>query len=73
MTIVAERINIKALANLPMVANSPLMVRLPSAGVAAIFRYGAVAFFGEKTSDREWLMTSIAHSGSVACTSGGRL
>nr|WP_314622052.1 RMD1 family protein [uncultured Noviherbaspirillum sp.] len=57
--IVAERIDIKALVHLPMVAQSPLMVRLPSAGVAAIFRYGAVAFFAEETGDREWLMASI--------------
>ena len=57
--IVAERIDIKALAHLPMVAQSPLMVRLPSAGIAAIFRYGAVAFFAEETGDREWLMASI--------------
>jgi uncharacterized Rmd1/YagE family protein len=57
--IVAERIDIKALAHLPMVAQSPLMVRLPSAGVAAIFRYGAVAFFAEETGDREWLMASL--------------
>ena len=57
--IVAERIDIKALVHLPMVAQSPLMVRLPSAGVAAIFRYGAVAFFAEESGDREWLMASI--------------
>lgn len=57
--IIAERINTKALVHLPMVANSPLMVRLPSAGVAAIFRYGAVAFFSEKPGDREWLMASV--------------
>jgi uncharacterized Rmd1/YagE family protein len=57
--IVAERIDIKALAHLPMVAQSPLMVRMPSAGVAAIFRYGAVAFFAEESGDREWLMASI--------------
>src|SRR4051812_38113106 len=57
--IVAERIDIKALVHLPMVAQSPLMVRLPSAGVAAIFRYGALAFFAEDTGDREWLMASI--------------
>ena len=57
--IIAERINTKALAHLPMVGNSPLMVRLPSAGVAAIFRYGAVAFFGEEAGDRQWLMASV--------------
>ncbi|MDB5852180.1 MAG: hypothetical protein JWR22_221 [Herminiimonas sp.] len=57
--IVAERIDIKALAHLPMVAQSPLMVRLPSAGAAAIFRYGAVAFFAEEAGDREWLMNTI--------------
>lgn len=66
VTIVAERIDIKALAHLPMVAQSPLMVRLPGAGIAAIFRYGAVAFFAEEAGDREWLMASIgpASSGS---------
>lgn len=57
--IVAERIDIKALVHLPMVAQSPLMVRMPSAGVAAIFRYGAVACFAEAAGDREWLMTSL--------------
>ena len=62
--IVAERIDIKALVHLPMVANSPLMVRLPGAGVAAIFRYGAVAFFGEEAGDREWLMASIGPAGA---------
>jgi uncharacterized Rmd1/YagE family protein len=62
--IVAERIDIKMLAHLPMVAQSPLMVRLPSAGVAAVFRYGAVAFFAEETGDREWLMASLAPASS---------
>lgn len=57
--IVAERIDIKALSHLPMVAQSPLIVRLPSAGVAAIFRYGAVAFFAEEAGDREWLMANL--------------
>lgn len=57
--IVAERIDVKALAHLPMVAQSPLMVRLPSAGVAAIFRYGAVAFFAEEAGDRKWLMDRL--------------
>lgn len=57
--IVAERIDIKALSHLPMVAQSPLLVRLPSAGVAAIFRYGAVAFFAEESGDREWLMANL--------------
>jgi required for meiotic nuclear division protein 1 len=62
--IVAERIDIKALAHLPMVAQSPLMVRLPGAGVAAIFRYGAVAFFAAEAGDREWLMASISPASS---------
>jgi len=64
VAIVAERIDIKALAHLPMVAQSPLMVRLPGAGVAAIFRYGAVAFFAEEGGDREWLMASIGPASS---------
>jgi uncharacterized Rmd1/YagE family protein len=64
VAIVAERIDIKALAHLPMVAQSPLMVRLPGAGVAAIFRYGAVAFFAEEAGDREWLMASIGPASS---------
>ena len=64
VTIVAERIDIKALAHLPQVAQSPLMVRLPGAGVAAIFRYGAVAFFAEEAGDREWLMASIGPASS---------
>jgi uncharacterized Rmd1/YagE family protein len=64
VAIVAERIDIKALAHLPMVAQSPLMVRLPGAGVAAVFRYGAVAFFAEEAGDREWLMASIVPASS---------
>lgn len=57
---VGERIDVKGLPKLPVVAQSPLMVRLPGAGVAALFRYGVITFFDEQPGDREWLMSCIA-------------
>ena len=56
--IVAERIDLKLLGALPVIAQSPLMVRLPGGGVAALFRYGAVSFFAEARGDRDWLLSA---------------
>jgi uncharacterized Rmd1/YagE family protein len=57
--IVAERIDTKVLAHLPVIAELPLMVRLPGGGAAAIFRYGALALFAEEPGDRDWLLGGI--------------
>jgi uncharacterized Rmd1/YagE family protein len=59
---VAERIDTKALVHLPVVAQVPLMVRLPGGGVAAVFRYGALTLIAEEPGDREWLLGAIRHA-----------
>lgn len=59
--VVAERIDLKLLGALPVIAQSPLMVRLPGGGTAAMFRYGAVTFFADDLGDREWLLAA-SHS-----------
>jgi uncharacterized Rmd1/YagE family protein len=64
---VAERIDVKALNHLSEVAESPFTVRLPSGGVATLFRYGAIALFKEGAGDRNWLMTCI----EPHCTGNG--
>jgi uncharacterized Rmd1/YagE family protein len=56
---IAERIDLNALSHLPAVAESPLTVRLPSGGVATLFRYGAIALFREQPGDRDWLLSHI--------------
>ena len=45
--------------------DSALMsMRSATTATAAIFRYGAVAFFAEEAGDREWLMASIGPASS---------
>jgi required for meiotic nuclear division protein 1 len=63
---IAERIDTKAVGHLPVVAQVPLMVRLPGGGVAAVFRYGALVTMGEEPGDRDWLLASIAGAMSGA-------
>jgi uncharacterized Rmd1/YagE family protein len=57
--IIAERIDLKLLGKLPVIAQAPLTARLPSGGVVAIFRYGAVSFFAEARGDRDWLLSTL--------------
>lgn len=57
--IVAERIDLKLVGELPVIAHAPLTVRLPGGGAVAIFRYGAVSFFNEAQGDRHWLLSTI--------------
>jgi uncharacterized Rmd1/YagE family protein len=56
---VAERVDVKALGELPIVAESPALARLPDGGIAALFRYGAVVLFNATTGDHEWLLAAI--------------
>jgi uncharacterized Rmd1/YagE family protein len=60
----AERIDLKALTQLPVVASTPMLVRLPGGGIAALFRYGAVVTFGEDAGDRQWLAAQVAAAAS---------
>ncbi|GAA4025959.1 RMD1 family protein [Actimicrobium antarcticum] len=64
--IVAERIDIRTTGQLPIIGQSPWMTRLPGGGVAAIFRYGAVALFAEEPGDREWLLSGLQENMSGA-------
>ena len=57
--IIAERIDLKLLRELPVMAQAPLTVRLPGGGAVAIFRYGAVSFFNEAQGDRDWLLSTV--------------
>jgi uncharacterized Rmd1/YagE family protein len=60
---VAERIDVKAIAGFEVIAKSPTMVRLGEGGIAAIFRYGAVVLFGCSADEKAGLLQAIgAHS-----------
>jgi uncharacterized Rmd1/YagE family protein len=60
---VAERIDVKAIAGFEVIAKSPTMVRLGEGGIAAIFRYGAVVLFGCSADEKARLLQAIgAHS-----------
>jgi uncharacterized Rmd1/YagE family protein len=60
---VAERIDVKAIAGFEVIAKSPIMVRLGEGGIAAIFRYGAVVLFGCSADEKARLLQAIgAHS-----------
>jgi uncharacterized Rmd1/YagE family protein len=60
---VAERIDVKAIAGFEVIAKSPIMVRLGEGGIAAIFRYGAVVLFGCSADEKAGLLQAIgAHS-----------
>jgi required for meiotic nuclear division protein 1 len=61
---VANHIETKQLKTLPVISLAPLTVRLPSGGVAVIFRFGCVVLFAANDSDREWLI----HLLEPACT-----
>lgn len=65
-----ERIDLKLATQLPVVGQSPLVVRLPGGGVAAVFRYGALVLFGEEPGDREWLLGGIGEALSGTGDSG---
>jgi uncharacterized Rmd1/YagE family protein len=60
---VAERIDVKALSGLEIIAKSPTMVKLGEGGIAAIFRYGAVVLFNCSADEKARLLQAIgAHS-----------
>jgi uncharacterized Rmd1/YagE family protein len=58
--IIAERIDIRTTGHIPIIGQSPWMTRLPGGGVAAIFRYGALALFAEEPGDRAWLISGLS-------------
>ena len=57
---ISERIDLRGLSHLPVVAESPLLLRLPGGGITALFRYGAFVMFGEESGDRAWLTALLA-------------
>jgi uncharacterized Rmd1/YagE family protein len=54
-----ERIDIRSLSHLEAIAQSPLMIRLPEGGIAAIFRYGAIAYFAATEKEKKWAIRQI--------------
>jgi uncharacterized Rmd1/YagE family protein len=62
---VAERIDVRKLNHLDVIGQSPLLIRLPERGVAAVFRYGVVVTFNATPEDRNYVLeqVSIAASG----------
>ena len=56
---VAERIDVKAIAGFEVIAKSPTMVKLGQAGIAAMFRYGAIVFFNASSDDKAQLLNAI--------------
>lgn len=63
-TLVSERIDIRSLNHLDAIAQSPLLVRLPHRGVAAIFRYGVIVTFNATSDDSAYLLGHIANASS---------
>jgi uncharacterized Rmd1/YagE family protein len=60
---VAERIDVKALAGFEVIAKSPTMLKLGEGGIAAIFRYGVIVLFNHSADERSRLLQAIgAHS-----------
>lgn len=60
---VAERIDVKAIAGFEVIAKSPTMVKLGEGGIAAIFRYGAIVLFNYSADEKARLLQAIgAHS-----------
>ena len=57
---VAERIDVRAIAEFEIIAKSPFMVRLDHGGIAAIFRYGAVVLFNASAEEKIRLVGTIA-------------
>lgn len=67
---VAERIDVRAIAGFEIIAKSPIMVRLGGGGVAALFRYGAVVLFNASREEKTRLLQEIAAHSSGASDVG---
>lgn len=57
---VAERIDVRAIAEFEIIAKSPFLVRLGHGGIAAIFRYGALVLFNASAEEKARLLDTIA-------------
>ena len=58
---IAERIDVKAIAGFEVIAKSPIMVRLGEGGggIAAIFRYGVIVLFDCSAEEKARLLQAI--------------
>jgi uncharacterized Rmd1/YagE family protein len=67
---VAERIDVRAIAGFEIIAKSPYMVKLGGGGIAALFRYGAVVLFNASADEKARLLQTVAQHASGAGDSG---
>ncbi|WEF32620.1 RMD1 family protein [Pseudoduganella chitinolytica] len=61
---VAERIDVRAIAEFEIIAKSPFTVKLGQGGIAAVFRYGAVVLFNASMDEKARLLETIAQHSS---------